>query len=193
MNKTVHVPDEPRFVRALALAVDPADALSFLFEVGALKDCDLGIVRRVREALEPAYEAASERKDWDLVHATSILSNALAQPDGAAFLAYRVAHPQLAGQSNDLAEALAVAGCAYEYHRRPWEVAREPDSFSLGAWRGYVWRLLFAIPGKALPKPGQPPVGDGDLVCSCSEPGSPKALAGDHAAWCQAHRDEGSP
>lgn len=194
MNKTLRVPNESRFVQALALAVDPADALSFLLEVGALKDCHLGIVRRVREALDPAYEAASERKDWDLAHATSILSAALAQPDGAAFLAYRVAHPKLAGEGNNLAEVLAVVGCGYEYHRRPWELDRDPGSFSLGAWRGYLWRLLGqVIPGKTLPKPGQLPAVEGNPVCICSEPGSPKALAGDHAAWCQARRDEGSP
>jgi hypothetical protein len=187
MTGMLRIPNEPRFVRAFALAVDPGDALSLLLEIGALSSKDLSFVRRTREALEPAHEMATERRDWDLVHATSVLSNALAQPDHAAFLAYQIAHPQLANQGNNLAEALATIGCAceYQYHRRPWEVACEPDAFNLGIWRGYMWRLLFTIPGEALPKPSQTTASG----CTCSDPDSPKALANEHASWCPASTD----
>lgn len=177
MSKTLHVPDEPRFITALALAVEPADTMSLLMEIGALKDKDLAVVRRVREALAPAYELASERQDWELANATSILMSALAEADCAAFLVHRMACPQLAGQGNNLAEALAVVGCGYEYRRRPWTVAGEPDGFSLGIWRGYVWRLLFSLPGKVLPAPGQPTPDDGAPACICSETGSPTSPA----------------
>jgi hypothetical protein len=36
VTKTLRIPDEPRFVRAFALAVDPGDALGLLMEIGAL-------------------------------------------------------------------------------------------------------------------------------------------------------------
>jgi len=190
MARTLRIPNETRFVRAFALSVDPGDTLSLLLEIGALSSKDLSFVRRTREALEPAHELATERRDWDLVHATSVLSTALAQPDHAAFLAYQIACPQLAGQGNNLAEALATIGCAceYQYGRRPWEVADEPDSFNLGIWRGYVWRLLFTIPGKALPRPSTSQA-SADPGCRCSEPDSPKALAGEHAPWCPSGTD----
>lgn len=198
MVKSLCIPNEPRFVRALVLAVDRGNSLNFLLEIGALSSRDLGLVRRVREALEPAYELASERRDWDLVHATGILLAALAEPDHAAYLAYRAGvHRQVADEGANFAEALAVSGCAHEARRRPWEVEQEPDGFALGRWRGYTWQLLreAAIPGRALPKPPQPSPEPPPpaLTCTCSEPGSPKALAGDHAAWCQAHHDEGLP
>ena len=196
MIKSLCIPNEPRFVRALVLAVDRGNSLNFLLEIGALSSRDLGLVRRVREALEPAYELASERQDWDLVHAAGILLAALAEPDHAAYLACRAGvHRQVADEGANLTEALAVSGCAHEARRRPWEVEQEPDGFALGRWRGYTWRLLFAIPGKALPRSPQsspdPPAPA--LACTCSEPGSPKALSGDHAAWCQVHHDEGLP
>jgi len=69
MAKALRVPDEPRFVRAFALAVDPGDTLGLLMEIGALGSPDpsaalrtsIGIVRRARAILIPAYGRASDR------------------------------------------------------------------------------------------------------------------------------------
>ena len=90
MTKTLRIPDEPRFVQAFALAVDPGDTLGLLMEIGALGSPDVGIVRRTREALIAAYDRASDLKDWDQTHTISVLREALAQSDSAAYLAYRV-------------------------------------------------------------------------------------------------------
>ena len=68
MAKTLRIPNEPRFVRAFALAVDPGDTLGLLMEIGALGSPDIGIVRRTREALVPAYDRASDLKDWEQAH-----------------------------------------------------------------------------------------------------------------------------
>ena len=48
MVKPLCIPNEPRFVRALVLAVDRGNSLNFLLEIGALSSRDLGLVRRVR-------------------------------------------------------------------------------------------------------------------------------------------------
>ncbi len=56
MTKTLGVPDEPRFVRAFAPAIDPGDTQGLLMEIGALGSPDIGIVRRTREALAPAHD-----------------------------------------------------------------------------------------------------------------------------------------
>jgi len=202
MTNTLRIPDEPRFVRAFALAVDPGDTLSLLMEIGALGGSDpssslrrcIGIVRRTREALVPAYDRASDLKDWDQTHTISVLREALAQPDCVAYLAYHVRHNDPAAHSADeYAEALAVIGCAADSlssRRRPWEI--EPDSLSLPEWRQRVQKLLFALPGTALPSPSTPQASP-EPGCTCSESGSPAALAGDHAPWCPAYRDEGEP
>ena len=179
MSKTLHVPDELRFVAALALAVEPADAISLLMEIGALKDRDLSIVRRVREALDPAYSLAGERKDWDLSHTISVLTMALAQPDHAAFLAYHMAHPQHSSQGNSLAEALAVVGHSGEYNRRPWTIEAEGiDSFGVSSWHVRIFNLLFAIPGRALPMPTQPAAGDQPPACVPGEVTCARLLQG---------------
>ena len=84
------------------------------------------------------------------------------------------------------ADSLAVVGCAADTlgfpHRRPWEI--EPDDLGLADWRGQIWRLLLALPDDALPQPS---------TCTCSEPDSPKALAGNHVPWCPAHVVEDAP
>ena len=67
ISKTLRVPDEPRFVQAFALAVDPADTLGLLMEISALGSPELstslwtgvGVVRRTRKALIPAYDRPS--------------------------------------------------------------------------------------------------------------------------------------
>jgi len=189
--RTLRVPSEHRFVRAFALAVDPGEDLGLLVEIGALSSPDIGIVRRTREALALAYDRASDLKDWDQAHTISILRDVLAQPDAAAYLDYqapdshRAAH--LAGEH---AEALAVVGCAFDTlgcRSRPWEV--EPDDLSLPEWRKRVARLLPTRPGNTPLKPSTPH-GPPDPGCTCSELGSPAALAGDHAPWCALHHDE---
>jgi len=48
MTKTLRIPDEPRFVQAFALAVDPGDTLGLLMEIGALGSPDVSIVRRTQ-------------------------------------------------------------------------------------------------------------------------------------------------
>jgi hypothetical protein len=194
MTKLLRIPNEARFVRAFALAIDPGDTLSLLLEIGALGSRDLSLVRRTREALDPAYDRASDLKDWDQTHTISVLREALAQSDSAAYLAYCVRDNQRAGHTaTEYAEALVVVGCAADtltLRRRPWEI--EPDDLSLPEWRRRVWKLLFAMPGNALPKPStsQAPA---DPDCVCSESGSPKALAGDHTSWCTAWCDGGGP
>ena len=180
MPKTLQVPSEPRFIAALALAVEPADTTSLLMEIGALKDKDLAIVRRVREALDPAYNLASERKDWDLAHTISILTTSLAQPDHAAFLAYRMACLQPSSQGNSLAEALAIVGYGGECRRRPWAVAAEGlDAFSVSAWLARIFHLFHqAIPGQALPTPSQPAPDDRPSACVPGAMSSTRLLEG---------------
>ena len=113
MTKTLRVPDEPRFVQAFALAVDPGDTLGLLMEIGALGSPDVGIVRRTREALIPAYDRASDLKDWDQTHTIGVLREALTQSDSAAYLAYRVRdNHRAAHTATEYGEALAIAGCA---------------------------------------------------------------------------------
>jgi hypothetical protein len=196
MVKTLRVPNEFRFVKLFALAIDPGDTLSLLFEIGALDSKDLSLVRRTREALDPAHDRASDLKDWDQAHAISVLREALTQPDSAAYLVYRYRdNQQAAHTATEYAKALAVVGCAADtltLRRRPWEI--EPDNLFLPEWRERVWRLLreAAMPGNALPKPptSQAPADPG---CTCNEPGSPKAFAGSHTPWCPAHHNEGEP
>lgn len=183
MTKTLRIPDEYRFVRAFALAVEPGDTLSLLLEICALGSRDLGIVRRTREALDAVYDRAGDRKDWEQTHIISVLREALAQPDSAAYLAYAAKDTR---QAHEYAEALAVVGCAADSlssHRRAWEI--KTNDISLPDWRERVWKLLFGMPGTALPKPAEPhPPTDGP--CTCCESDSCKALAGEHAAWCPA-------
>ena len=202
MTNTLRIPDEPRFVRAFALAVDPGDTLTLLMEIGALGGSEssasltrcIGIVRRTREALVPAYDRASDLKNWEQTHTISVLREALAWPDAVAYLAYHVrdnhstAHP-----ASEYAEALAVIGCAADSlstRRRPWEI--EPDDLSLPEWRHRVQKLLFALPGTALPQPSTAHTSP-EAGCTCHEPGNPAAIAGDHAPWRPACHDEGAP
>ena len=154
--KALRVPNEPRFVHAFALAVDPGDLTARLMEIGALAGPDIAIVRRTREALIPAYDRASALQDWEQVHTISVLREALALPDGAAYLAYHTRHiPQAVLRAAWYAETLAVIGCAADslgVRRRPWEI--EPGDLSLPEWCQRVQRLLRkALPDNALPGP----------------------------------------
>ena len=170
MGKTLRVPNEARFVRAFALTVDPGDTLGLLMEIGALSSPDVGILRRTREALLPAYDRASDLKNWEEAHTIGVLREALAQPDSAAYLAYRVRDSHGATRTAaEYAEALAVIGCAADtlgLRRRPWAVER--SDLSLPEWRTRIWNLLFALPGNALPKPADLTSDPGD--------GSPVAM-----------------
>lgn len=189
MTRTLRIPDESRFVRALVLAVDPGDTLGLLMEIGALGSPDIGIVRRTREALIPAYDRASDFKDWELAHTIGVLREALAKSDSAAYLAYRVRDNHRAAHSaTDYAEALAIIGCAADtltLRRRPWEI--EGNDLSLPEWRERVWKLLreAAMPDNALPKSSEQPA-PGAAPCTCNETDSPKALTQEHADWCPA-------
>ncbi|MBN1659500.1 MAG: hypothetical protein JXA93_13935, partial [Anaerolineae bacterium] len=186
MNKTLKIPNEPRFVRAFALAVDPGDTLSLLLEIGALGNGSLALVRRTREALDGAYDrvcAEREREKWEQTHTISVLREALAQPDAAAFLAYQAQGNPTAYAATAFAEALATVGAAADtlsVRRRPWEILA--DDLYLTDWRKKVWALLFTLPRNTLPTPPNPP----DPGCTCSKPGSPLALADEHADWRQA-------
>ena len=186
MTNPLHVPNEPRFVHALALAVDPGDTLTLLLEIGALQNQDLSIVRRTREALSPAYDRASDRKDWQQAHTVGVLQQALATPDAAAYLAYHTRRLSPTGPADQFADALAIIGCAADTlglpHRRPWEI--EPNDLGLADWREQIWRLLLAMPADGLPQPS---------MGTCNEPGSPQALLGGHTAWCPASGDGGVP
>ena len=202
MTKRLRIPDEPRFVRAFALAVDRGDTLGLLMEIGALGNPDpsaslrtsVGIVRRTREALIAAYDRASDLKDWDQTHTISVLREALAQSDSAAYLAYWVRdNRRSAHTATEYAEALAVVGCAADSlssRRRPWEI--EGSDLSLPEWRERVWKLLFAMPDNALPKPAVKPETEAK-PCTCSETDSPKALTQEHAGWCPARHEEAQP
>ena len=195
MIKRLRIPDEPRFVRAFALTVDPGDTLGLLMEIGALGSPDVGIVRRTREALIPAHDRTSDQKDWEQAHTAGVLRDALAQSDSAAYLAHRVRdNHRTAHTATEYAEALAVVGCAADSlssHRRPWEI--EGNDLSLPEWRERVWKLLFAMPDNALPKPAVQPETEAK-PCTCNETDSPKVLTQEHAGWCPAgdHSNERS-
>jgi len=174
MVKTLRIPNEPRFVRAFALAVDPGDTLSLLLEVGALANRDLAIVRRTREALDLAYDRASDVTDWEQTHTIGVLREALAQADSAAYLAYHCNNHRPATVATEYAEALTVVGCAADTlssRRRPWEV--EPNNLSLPDWRERVWKLLLDLPKGPLPNPTD---------STRKEVDSPKALVSDCTA-----------
>jgi hypothetical protein len=193
MTKRLRISDEYRFVRAFALAVDPGDTLGLLIEIGALGNPDpsaslrtgVSIVRRTREALIPAYDRANDQKDWEQAHTIGVLREALAQSDSAAYLAYRVRDNHRATHTaTEYAEALAIVGCAADSPsvlRRPWEI--EGNDLSLPEWRERVWKLLFAMPDNALPKPAVKPETEAK-PCTCSETDSPIALTHEHAGWC---------
>jgi hypothetical protein len=128
MIQRLRIPNEPRFVRAFALAVDPGDTLGLLMEIGVLGSPDpstslrtsVGIVRRTREALILAYDRASDRPlpagnglDWEQTHTISLLRVTLAQSDSAVYLAYRVRNNHRAAHTaTKYAKALAIVGCA---------------------------------------------------------------------------------
>ena len=185
MTKMLRIPDELRFIQAFALAVDPGDTLGLLMEIGALGSPDVSIVRRTREALLPAYDRASALKDWEQAHTASVVREALSQSDSAAYLAYHAQHGRgTAHNAAEYAKTLAVIGCAADSmssRRRPWEI--EANDLSLPEWRKRVWKLLFDIPGSALPKPATPHDPD-HAACTCSETGSSKALTHEHTDWC---------
>ncbi|MBU0491816.1 MAG: hypothetical protein KKA73_18650 [Chloroflexi bacterium] len=154
MVKTLRVPHEARFVAALALTVEPADALSLLLEIGALRDRDLGPVRRIRAALESAYEQAAAAQDWDLAQAASVLRHALGEPEHQAYLAYQVRQHELTPAA--LVEALAAIGCGSEDRQRPWHAGDWSD-FYLNKWRERVRRLFQSSSLLSLPVPHTPP------------------------------------
>ena len=144
---SLRVPHESRFVRAFALAVDPGDVLSLLMQIGAVVSSDMAILRHTREMLALACDRDSELKDWDQAHASSVLREALAQPDAAGYLAWFVRGSRYSTSSAEYAEALAVVGCASDTlgcRRRPWEIL--PDALSLPEWRQRVAKLLSALP-----------------------------------------------
>ena len=126
---------------------------------------------------------------------SGVLRDALAQSDSAAYLAYRVRdNHRAAHTATEYAEALAIVGCAADSlssRRRPWEI--EGNDLSLPDWRERVWKLLFAMPDNALPKPSVKPETEAK-PCTCNETDSPKALAQEHADWCPAgdHSNERS-
>lgn len=186
MTKILHVPDEARFVRALALAIDPGDTLNFLLAIGTLDSHDVAIVRRTREALAPAYERASDRKDWEQVHTIGILQQALATPDSAAYLAYHTRGFSPSDAADRFAHALTIVGCAADTlglsHRRPWKI--QDDDLSLPHWREQIWRLLLDMPGNALPH----------LPTSTQGPhDSSTALVGNPTTRCLANLDGERP
>ena len=174
MDKKLTIPNEARFVHALALAVDPGDTLNFLLEIGGLHSADVAVVRRTREALGPAYDRASDRKDWEQVHTISILQQALATPDSAAYLAYHTRGFSRGEAADRFAAALTIVGCAADTlglsHRRHW--------------REQIWRLLLDMPGNALPRPP---------TSTCGAHDGRNALAGDPATRCLADLDEEAP
>ncbi|MBN1140105.1 MAG: hypothetical protein JXM73_26280 [Anaerolineae bacterium] len=137
-------------------------------------------MRRTRKALSPAYDRASDRRDWEQVHTIGVLQQALAAPDYAAYLAYYTREPAPGEAADRFAHALAVVGCAADtlgLYRRPWEI--EHNDLGLPHWRKQIWRLLLDMPDNALL---QAP------TCTCSESGSAKALTSDSA-----HAVEGAP
>ena len=124
----------------------------------------------------PAYDRASDLKDWEQVHTIGVLRDALAQSDSAAFLAYhtRDSH-RIAHTAVEYSEALAIVGCAadsFSSRRRPWEI--EPNDLSLSEWRERLRKLLFALPDSTLPKPSRESAA-GAVPCICSEADSPQA------------------
>ena len=125
---------------------------------------------------------------------STALREALAQSDSAAYLAYRVRdNHRAAHTATEYAEALAIVGCAADSlssRRRPWEI--EGNDLSLPEWRERVWKLLFAMPDNALPKPAVKPEAEAK-PCTCNETDSSKALSQEHAGWCPAQHEEAEP
>jgi len=107
----------------------------------------------------------------------------------AAYLAYRVRDNRLAAHTATEAspvssaepyvKALAVIGCAADpltLWRRPSEI--EGNDLTLPEWWERVWKLLFAMPDDALPRPSM------KTEAACEDTDSPEALTQEHAAWC---------
>ena len=120
-------------------------------------------------------------KDWDQLHTIGVLREALAQGDGAAYLAY---HAGVSHTAAEYAEALAVIGCTADslgLRRRPWEI--EPSELSLPEWRQRVWKLLLEMPGNALPKPTE------GASYTGGEADRPKALPQELSGLCPAGTD----
>jgi hypothetical protein len=89
MTKLLRISNGTRFVGDFALVIDPGTPSACCSKSAPLGSRDLSLVRRTREALDLAYDRASNMKDWDQAHSISALREALAQADSAAYLAYR--------------------------------------------------------------------------------------------------------
>ena len=141
-KKTLRVPNEPKFIRALAMAVEPADALALLLEIGALDSQNLAPVRKIRESLSRIYDIVSAARDWEATDVVTVLLNALASPDNQAYLAYH--------REDKLTALATIYGVAYSasyHHRRPW--TSEPDQ------RAYNVLLRILTGGGNLLPPGR--------------------------------------
>jgi hypothetical protein len=145
--RTIRVPDERRFVHAIAKAVDPGDSLSLLKGIGAVTRPDMAVVRHTRQTLASAHDRASDLSVLDQTHTIAVLLDTLSQPDAAAYLAYHARGNRCAAWSTGYAEALAVVGCASDTlgsRRRPWEILT--DALCLPERRQPVAKFLSALP-----------------------------------------------
>ena len=124
-------------------------------EIGALGSPDVGIARRTREVLIPACDRASDLKGWNQTHTILVLREELGQSDSAACRVRQMRKNRRAAHTaTEYGEALAIVGCAADtltLRLRPWEI--DPEDLSLPSDGSGVWKLLFAMPSDALPRP----------------------------------------
>jgi len=154
MLGTLKVPNEFRYIQALALAVDQRDCLGFLLSIRALQDEDLEAVERVRERVRGQLDL-SQLPGWlrgGTDYCRVVLASALRGSEARGYVAYRLAEAGLStgpstgsGRSSGqgeraLVDALARVGVATEFYSRPWE-----DGLSgsrVECWRGWVREIL---------------------------------------------------
>ena len=137
MKKYLKIPNEDRFVEAVASAAEPTDTFALLLEIGAIVARDTALVRQIREALEARYRSMGESYSslpdpaQDVYIVIGDVLAALDLPDYQAYLAFRLrgspTDPQAGGI---LLHALAVIrGAWYPSKHRPW--GERPDDHAL--------------------------------------------------------------
>lgn len=148
MKKYLRIPNEARFVAAVASAAEPTDTFALLLEIGAIAARDTALVRQIREALEAGCRSISKSYSslpepaQDVYIVISDVLAALELPDYQAYLAFRLREPPTNPQAGEtLLHALAVIrGAWYPSKHRPWD--ERPDDHALRVLRA-MFVLIF--------------------------------------------------
>jgi hypothetical protein len=141
MKKYLRIPNEDRFVAAVASAAEPTDTFALLLEIGTIAARDTALVRQIREALEAGCRSMSESYSslpepaQDVYIVISDVLAALELPDYQAYLAFRLRGSPTDPQAGEtLLHALAVIrGAWYPSKHRPW--GERPDDHTLRVLR----------------------------------------------------------